>query len=149
MEPTAHTLVALKKVARKHGGTELGSRVREGEALVLSRRCADGGWNCGNPNVFDLDLPSSPEATGLALLALQGRSAQELAGPLDVARRFRAETKSSLAKAWLGIALACHGKPLEAPVEDARTSNDVLLTSLESLAHPDGNYHLIGTGGQA
>ena len=89
IEPTAHTLVALKKVARHYKSGELEHRVREGEALVLSRRCSDGGWNCGNPNVLNFDLPSYPETTGLALLGLQGRSTSELAGPLDVARRFR------------------------------------------------------------
>jgi len=149
IEPTAHTLVALKKVAARYHSAELGSRVREGEALVLSRRCADGGWNCGNPNVFNLDLPSYPETTGLALLALQGRSRQELAGPIEVAKRYRQETKSSLAKAWLAIALACHGEPVDAPRDDARTSNDVLLAALEALAYPDGNHRFFRVGGLA
>ena len=149
VEPTAHTLVALKKVAGHYRGAELAARVREGEALVLSRRCADGGWNCGNPNVFNLDLPSYPETTGLALLGLQGRSRQELAGPLETARRFRGETKSSLAKAWLAIALECHGLDVEAPAGEARTSNDVLLAALEALAHPEGNHRLFRTGGLA
>jgi len=149
IEPTAHTLVALKKVAAHDASSELTARVREGEALVLSRRCADGGWNCGNPNVFDLDLPSYPETTGLALLALQGRPAQELASPLAVARRYRAETKSSLAKAWLAIALHCHGEALTAPSDVPRASNDILLAALESLAHPDGNHKLLRTGGLA
>ena len=149
VEPTAHTLVALKNVAARHKSAELVGRVREGEALMLTRRCADGGWNCGNPNVFDLDLPSYPETTGLALLGLQGRSEHELAGPLDVARRFRGETKSSLAKAWLAITLRCHGREVEAPAEEPRASNDILLAGLEALAHPGGNYRLLRTGGQA
>ncbi len=109
IEPTAHTLVALKKVAGRYEGAELNHRVREGEALVLSRRCSDGGWNCGNPNTLNFDMPSYPETTGLALLGLQGRSGAELNGPLQVARRFRAETKSSLAKAWLAITLRIYG----------------------------------------
>jgi hypothetical protein len=159
IEPTTHTLVALKKVSGKYQGGELQHRVRDGEELVLSRRCSDGGWNCGNPNVLNFDLPSYPETTGLALMGLQGRSAAELEGPLDVARRFRDETKSSLAKAWLTIALRCHGRNLKAPLADARgsetppsesrVSNDIMLAALEALGHPDGNYGLLRTGGRA
>jgi hypothetical protein len=149
IEPTAHTLVALKKVASQYRGPELQGRVREGEALILSRRCTDGGWNCGNPNTLNFDLPSYPETTALALIGLQGRSAKELAVPLQTARRFRQETKSSLAKAWLAIALRCHGENADGPVSEARTFNDVMLTALEALGHPAGNYQLLRTGGLA
>jgi len=149
IEPTALTLVALKKVSRLHPNGEVQKRIREGEELVLARRCSDGGWNCGNPNVLNFNLPSYPESTALALLGLQGRGAQELAGPLAVAQRFRAETKSSLAKAWLSIALRCHGMNPEKPPEEARTSTDILLTALESLAHSEGNHQLLSTGARA
>jgi len=149
IEPTAHTLVALKKVAGYDSSGELTRRVREGEDLMLARRCSDGGWNCGNPNVLNFDLPSYPESTGLALLGLQGRSTRELSGPLAVARRWRNETKSSLAKAWLGIALGCHGEKPEPPAEGSRSSPDVMLAALETLAHPEGNWRLLATGGRA
>ncbi len=149
IEPTVHTLVALKKVAGKYRGAELERRVRDGEALVLSRRCSDGGWNCGNPNVLNFDLPSYPETTGLALVGLQGRSASELAGPLEVARRFREQTKSSLAKAWLTIALRCHGENPSAPAVDGKMPADIMLAALEALGHPNGNFRLLQTGGRA
>ncbi|HTS51006.1 MAG TPA: hypothetical protein VMH05_23830 [Bryobacteraceae bacterium] len=149
IEPTALTLVALKKAARHFPSAELDRRVREGEELVLARRCSDGGWNCGNPNVLNFDLPSYPESTGLALVGLQGRNAKELAAPLEVGRRFRAETKSSLAKAWLAIALRLHGQNPGTQAEDAWASSDILLAALEALAHPEGNYRLLGTGGRA
>jgi hypothetical protein len=149
IEPTSHTLVALKKVSGKFQSAELEHRIREGEALILSRRCSDGGWNCGNPNVLNLDLPSYPETTALALIGLQGRSRNELAGPLGVARRFREETKSSLAKAWLAIALRCHGENVETQAEGARVSTDVMLTALEALAHPAGNFALLRLEGRA
>jgi hypothetical protein len=149
IEPTTHTLVALKKVASRYRTAEVEHRVREGEKLVLSRRCSDGGWNCGNPNVFNLDLPSYPETTGLALLGLKGRSEQELAGALAVARRFREETKSSLAKAWLQIALRCHGQQVDTPAENAWAANDIMLAAVQALGHPDGNYRLFTVGNQA
>lgn len=149
IEPTALTLVALKKVKAHFASAELDHRVREGEELVLSRRCSDGGWNCGNPNVLNFDLPSYPESTGLALVGLQGRSAKELARPLEVARRFRAETKSSLAKAWLAVALRLHGENLQAPAEESKVSADIMLAALEALAHPEGNHGLLATAGRA
>ena len=149
IEPTVHTLVALKKVAQHYPSAELQHRVREGEAMILTRRCSDGGWNCGNPNVLNFDLPSYPETTGLALIGLQGRSPAELAGPLATARRFLADTKSSLAKAWLTIALRFHGEnPASAP-EDAKVSGDVMLAALQTIGHPAGNYRLLQTGGRA
>jgi hypothetical protein len=149
IEPTAHTLVALKKAARQYPSAELDARVHEGEALVLSRRCSDGGWNCGNPNVLDFDLPSYPETTALALIGLQGHNNQELAATLALARRFREETKSSLAKAWLTIALRCYGQNFDPPEIAAKTSADVMLAALEALGHPRGNYRLFRTGGPA
>lgn len=148
IEPTVHTLIALKKVAGQYHSPELVHRVAEGEELVLSRRCSDGGWNSGNPNVFNFDLPSYPETTALALLGLQERSAAELSGPLAVARRFRTETKSSLARAWLTIALRIHGEALEAPPDETVTSNDLMLAAIQALGHPDGNYALFRTGGR-
>ncbi len=149
IEPTALTLVALKKAAAHFPSAKLDRRVKEGEQLVLARRCSDGGWNCGNPNVLNFDLPSYPESTGLALIGLQGRRAKELSEPLQAAQRFRMETRSSLAKAWLGIALRLHGENIQMPAEDARVPSDVMLASLEALAHPEGNYRLLATGGGA
>jgi len=149
IEPTAHTLLALKKIAPRYRTAEVEHRVREGEKLVLSRRCADGGWNCGNPNVFNYDLPSYPETTGLALLGLCGRNKQELAGALDVAERFRVETKSSLAKAWLQIALRCHGRQVETPAENPWASSDVMLAAVQALGHPEGNYRLLLAGARS
>ena len=149
IEPTALTLVALKKAATHFPSAKLDRRVHEGEELLLARRCSDGGWNCGNPNVLNFDLPSYPESTGLALLGLQGWPATELRPPLEAAHRFRAETRSSLAKAWLAIALRLHGQNPETPREDAWLSSDIMLAGLEALAHPDGNYRLLATGGRA
>jgi hypothetical protein len=154
IEPTAHTLVALKKVADWYRPAEVADRIRDGEDLILSRRCTDGGWNYGTPNMLYVDLPSYPETTALALLGLAGRNAREFPGALDFAARSREETKSSLGRAWLQIALRLHGRNLAPPEESAWSSTDVLLASLEALGHPEGNYGLFrsgghGSGGQA
>ena len=147
IEPTAHTLIALKKAAKAHSSSELRNRVRDAETMILTRRCRDGGWNCGNPNVLNFDLPSYPETTALALLGLQGRGAHELDSPLAVARKLCAETRSSLAKAWLTIALRNFGEALPAPADEAAASSDTMLIALEALGHPAGNYRLFQTGG--
>lgn len=139
IEPTAHTLVALKKVPPQHRTHDFPHRIREGERMLLGRRGSDGGWNCGNPNVLKTDLPSYPETTALAMLGLQSH---DVPGLVDVARRFRAKSKSSLANAWLAIALRCYGEnpPFEEP---GPPSPDVMLTALQALGQPDGNHHLL------
>jgi hypothetical protein len=151
IEPTAHTLVALKKVALKkvaYRKTEVDRRVRDGEDLILSRRCTDGGWNYGTPNMLYVDLPSYPETTALALLGVLGRNEHEYPGALEFAQRFHDETKSSLGKAWLQIALRCHGRNIAAPPEAAWASHDVMLAALQALGHPDGNYKLFCAEGK-
>jgi hypothetical protein len=149
IEPTAHTLVALKKIAGRYRTADVNARVRDGEDLIISRRCTDGGWNYGTPNMLYFDLPSYPETTALALLGLDGRSDREFTGALDVAERFHRETKSSLGRAWLQIALRCHGRNLAAPAETERMSSDIMLAALEALGHPEGNYGLFHAGNQA
>ena len=149
IEPTAHTLVALKKISKTYPSAELRSRVRDAELMILTRRSSDGGWNCGNPNVLDFDLPSYPETTGLALLGLQGRGARELDSPLAFAAWQLGETKSSLAKAWLAIALRNFGRPAPAPEGDLPPSGDIMLIALEALSHPAGNFRVFQTGGLA
>jgi hypothetical protein len=148
IEPTAQTLVAMQKVTGRYRTAEVEHRIAEGQKLVLSRRCSDGGWNCGNPNVFNFNLPSYPETTGLALVGLQG-SPSNLSGALTVARRFREETKSSLAKAWLQIALRVHRQELDTPEETLWASTDIMLAGVQALGHPDGNYRVFQTGGKA
>jgi hypothetical protein len=146
IEPTAHTLVALKKVPKRYRASDVAARISDGEDLVLSRRCADGGWNYGTPNMLYYDLPSYPETTALALLGLQGRSEREYSGALDLAEKFRSETKSSLGRAWLQIALRTHGRQPAAPADTAWCATDILLASLEALGHPEGNYKLFAGG---
>jgi Prenyltransferase and squalene oxidase repeat len=149
IEPTAHTLAALKKVADWYRPGEVEARIRDGEALILSRRCTDGGWNYGTPNMLFVEQPSYPETTALALLGLEGHASRDYPGALDFAERSRQETKSSLGRAWLEIALRGHGRNPAAPPETARTSSDIMLAALEALGHPDGNYKLFGAGGRA
>ena len=149
IEPTAHTLVALQQIAHPYRSADVNARVRDGEDLVLSRRCTDGGWNYGTPNMLYVDLPSYPETTGLALLALQSRSEREFPGALALAAQMRDQTKTSLGKAWLQIALRCHGRNVAAPAESGWCSQDIMLAALEALGHPEGNFRLFGAADRA
>ena len=135
IEPTAHSLLALKKAAVSlPGNTLIRDRIAMGEKMLLERRCRDGGWNYGNRKVLGEELPSYPETTALALLGLSGNPALDLAAPLALARRYSSETKSPLARAWLGVALRSHAAtapPLDKPLAPA----DTIVNALEVIAH--------------
>ena len=145
IEPTVHAIVALKKAQERLQARRIRDRVQDGEAMVLSRRCADGGWNHGSARTYQIDSPSYPETTALGLLALQGRP-NDAARALDMARKFLKTSKSPLANAWLSIALQVWGDSLKAPDDSAGVRSDVTLAALEALAHPEGNHRLLRTG---
>jgi hypothetical protein len=138
IEPTAHTLVALKKAVPHVAGTQIRKRVVLGEQMILGRRCEDGGWNYGSKAALGVSLPSYPETTALALLGLQGNRAAQLGPAIDRARKLYRETRSPLARAWLGISLK-HYAAMPAQ-EDGGGSGvrDVMLAALEVLAAPGG-----------
>lgn len=144
IEPTVHTIVALKKASGLVSDSRLTYRIHEGEEMILARRCADGGWNHGAATTFHIAAPSYPESTGLALLGLQDR-ADRIGRALDTARTFHSSTDSPLARAWLGIALQAWGDRLSRPDDSTALRRDVMLAALEALAHPDGNHRLFRT----
>lgn len=141
VEPTAHTLVALKRFG---SSKEIRERVAMGEAQLMDVRCRDGGWNYGSRAALGVDLPSYPETTALALVGLQGCAGIE--GSIGLARRMADETVSPMARAWLAVALRLHG--IEPPKSSAAVKGDVLITAIEVLGDREGNYLLLKTGGQ-
>ena len=145
VEPTAHTLIALKKAYAQLPAPELSERVRSGEALLLDVRCKDGGWNYGSPWTLGEDNRSYPETTALALIGLQGRA--EASNSVDLARHWLDETRSSMARAWITLALRLHGVTLpDAPSSLSGTgSPDLTILALEALGASGGNYGLLKT----
>lgn len=139
VEPTCHSLVALKKASANFSGQLLRERVRLGEAQLFDVRCKDGGWNYGAPASLGMDLPSYPETTALALMGLQGRSG--IGSIVDLGCRLLSGSPSPLAQAWLRIALAVNGAT--APRPAGEISSDILITALEALATPEGNHDLL------
>jgi hypothetical protein len=147
VEPTVHALVALKQASAKLSSSELRSRVQMGEAQLVDVRSRDGGWNYGSPAALGVDLPSYPETTALALVALQGRNdlSNDLGKAFDLARRQMGETPSPMARAWLTIAMRLHGVKPEELSGDPQS--DLMITGLEALAAPEGNYRCMQTAG--
>jgi len=139
VEPTAHTLVALKKAAAKVPTDDLHERVHLGEAQLLDVRCRNFGWNYGSREALGVDLPSYPETTALALLGLQGRN--DVAPSVELAQRWARETSSPLARAWLAIALRLHNA--ESPELSGALTPDLLLTALEAVSR--GHYKFLST----
>lgn len=139
VEPTAHTLIALRKAAAKSRPPKLEERVRMGEQMLLDRRCVDAGWNYGNRRVLETNLDSYPEMTAIALVGLQ-RPTPQLDASRRLARRLLGETASRLARAWLTLALRLHGEQVEEAGAGAEMSNDTLVTALEALGSRDGAH---------
>lgn len=124
VEPTAHSLIALKKVARRNPSRRLAARIDSGERMLLSVRCADGGWNYGSPRALGIELSSYMETTALALAGLQDRAPE---GLVEHARDWLAKGAPPLARAWLRLAAG-------APPEDVPlTHQDIQLCALEAL----------------
>jgi hypothetical protein len=149
VEPTAHTLIALKKASDRGTNAKMRERIRSGEALLLDVRCKDGGWNYGSPWTLGEDQRSYPETTALALLGLQGR--EEAGSSLDLAKRWLQETPSPLARAWITIALRLHGIAVPEALSSLTGSGspDLMILALEALGAEGGNYSLLKTEAMA
>ncbi len=132
VEPTSQALLALKLAAKYVHHDRLPGRIAMAERMLIERRCRDGGWNYGNRKVYGIDLLCYPETTAMALIGLKGLAVPGLAPSLQLAARLRADSRSQLARAWLTIALQCHGLPIAN--EEADLAPDVMVTALQLIA---------------
>lgn len=73
VEPTAWSLLLLKKARRHEPVNGMEERIAAGEAMLIDRVCRQGGWNYGNTNVLGTDLWPYVPTTALGLLAMQDR----------------------------------------------------------------------------
>lgn len=134
VEPTSYALLALKL----HGGKNH-PRVKKGEQLLLDRRCADGGWNYGDPKTLSVAPPSFVPTTALAALALQNADAAPALTFLDAEIRKR---HSVLSLALTVLCFNAFGMPAAALMEslqqrqrtDGSWQGQVHLTALAILA---------------
>jgi uncharacterized protein YfaS (alpha-2-macroglobulin family) len=110
--------------------------------MLLDRRCADGGWNYGVREALGHTLPSYPETTALALIALADSTDTSLSKAVRLARQMFEATRSPMARAWLTIAIRLWGEQVDAPSADMRRP-DIMLAALEAAGTPGGNYRLL------
>ena len=132
VEPTAHTLMALSQAARHVQDRCLKDRIDVGKRMLLERRCRDGGWNYGNRRVLGADLPSYPETTALALMALDGHASVKWGDALNHVERQWRESPSPLARAWLAACLLQYRGERPVSTED-RYTTDILVAAVEAI----------------
>jgi hypothetical protein len=108
-------------------------RMREAAAMLLERRCSDGGWNHGAPAALEVSATSYPETTGMATLALGNDAGNIREGLVRIALEMLPRTRSAAALSWvqLGLlALESHPAPVEESTVACRTSLDFALRAL-------------------
>jgi hypothetical protein len=143
--PTCLGILALKKCYWQRPSSDLRERIEQAQTFLLSRRCADGGWNHGSARALGYNLDSYPETTGQALLALAGTDAAKLEESFRLAQRFLREQRSSGGAAWLRLGLLAHQRlPADAPffIMPCRTVPDTALTLIAAAAEQGYNVFL-------
>jgi hypothetical protein len=111
VEPTAYTLLALKKLRRALPGTHVSERINEAESLIYDRMCKGGGWNYGNSTVLEADLWPYADVTALTLIALADhRSREANERSLTTLRRMVEGVDSGLTLAWAILCFAAYGQ---------------------------------------
>jgi Prenyltransferase and squalene oxidase repeat len=110
VEPTAHALIALKKLRPELRGPAVDARIRSAERMLYDRACHGGGWNYGNSIVLGESLPPYPDTTALALIALQDHGTTDVNQlGLTALRGLLAEHPSGLALSWSIICFSLYG----------------------------------------
>ena len=105
IEPTAYAMLALRAV-----GLGSHARMREAVALLFDRAIPSGGWNYGNPRVFQNTLRPFPDTTGMALAALAGESdSKAVRDGIDYLKDELPRTRAPFSLSWGLIGLAAHG----------------------------------------
>jgi len=143
--PTCMGILALKKCYWRQPSPNLRERIDQAQAFLLSRRCADGGWNHGSARSLGYNSDSYPETTGQALLALAGTDPGMLEESLRLAQLFLREQRSAGGAAWLRLGLLAHQQlPADAPLfaMPCRTVPDAALAFLATAAEQGYNVFL-------
>lgn len=107
--PTSYSLLALKSTL--HPSRQARRRIRRGVEMLYDRICPGGGWNAGNGIVYGSPLAPHPDATAIALLALQGEPASEpISTSLDWLRQRAESCFAPWSLAWAILALDAYGR---------------------------------------
>jgi hypothetical protein len=129
VHPTALAMLALVAAGQRDH-----ARVREGVLYLYDRAVPSGGWNVGNPRMFDKEIPATIQDTAIALLALRavGESADNvrIAAAIQFLRGAVARAKTSAELAWGIYSL----RGWDVDVGDA-------VARLNALQSADGSWH--------
>jgi hypothetical protein len=131
--PTSLGILAFERALRHGKDRMLETRIDAGREFLLSRMCADGGWNHGSNRALGRDGDSYPETTGIALLALHELQSAQIERAKTSARRHLRTCRNAEGVAWLRMALAERGERLQPDVEPVcRTILDEALMAIAS-----------------
>jgi hypothetical protein len=144
--PTSLTVLALSRTSRETHRSDLRDLAAQCCSYLLSRRCADSGWNHGGSKTRSDDAHSYPETTGVALLALRAASVTPPPESVALALRFVAKPESIEGLSWIQMALQSPARPIPDPqvMPHPRTTRDIALRLL-ALASAHGSNVLLGT----
>jgi hypothetical protein len=110
VEPTAYALMALKRARPQADDARAEARIREAELMIYDRMCAGGGWNYGNSRVLGEDLWPYPDATAVALIALQDHATRDAnRQSLHALRKMLETNDSGLTLSWSVLCLQLYG----------------------------------------
>ena len=133
--PTSVSMLAVRRaLTDKPSDSRFRDRFDSGSKFLIARRCTDGGWNHGSSRALGHDLPSYPESTGQALLALRGIEWKGLETSLGCAEKFLDRAASVEAVAWLRLGLLAHGRATTRSFPPAHTPVDVALQLIVDAA---------------
>ena len=114
---------------------ELQERLDEALHYLVDRRVPGGGWNVGNPAMFDGVLPAHTTPTALALLALHAHAPGLIqSGDLDVLRQVALSDGGAKALGWALLAL----RTLD---EETHAFRNQLLSLQEADGSWEGSPH--------
>jgi len=104
LEPTAFALLALRL-----SGMQAHPRAQEAISLILDRQLPGGGCNYGNTTVLGQQLLAHVQPSGLAMLALAGRSSPRISKSIAFLRRKWSNIGSTNSLCFAAMGLAAHG----------------------------------------
>jgi hypothetical protein len=137
--PTSLAILALRRFEKHAPAEAVRKRIETGRQFLLSRICADGGWNHGSSRALGYDGESYPETTGVALMALAG--VPNLGRNIAAAERHWRQCRSAEAASWLKMGLLAQGRKTEGwpPQAKPRDVRDTALCLLAGMAERGRN----------
>lgn len=138
--PTALAIIALRR-ARNHGVVDAvwaQQRIALGQAMLVDRVCAGGGWNAGNPEVYGVALRPHVDTTAIALLGLQDcHGCAAVRTSIEWLQASASACRSAYSLAWAALACATlrqHGVDFRLNTMAPLRENDPVVAALQELA---------------